>query len=249
MLKNNNFIAIVAIMLLGVQSISAQLISREALSTIGGNSFAFIDGSSSVGYNASGANYAGKGILFPSTDLTAALSGAPFDSASVGAESYNPNYYDGTVVYNSGTGNTTLGTVVAVTTGFYYYSNPARVSVTGGTWEPLGGGGGGAFTITNNTPVDTHVINVDEDQEKVVSLVGSADGTTTHIDLGTTNIAANVVKQFRRANIYDGTGKLVLTASGDYDVATNIFVTGNGFMNLVLPAATDYTVELYYTAN
>ena len=66
------------------------------------NSIAFIDGSSNAGYNTDGANYAGKGILFPSMDLTLALGTAPFDQGAVGGVDYNPNFYDGLVVYNTG---------------------------------------------------------------------------------------------------------------------------------------------------
>ena len=122
-------------------SISAQILAREAVNNnTGANSLAFIDGTSNPGYNTPGANYAGKGILFPSMDLS--LSGAPFDQATVGGASYNPNYYDGLVVYNTGTGAVTMGTSAAdVAPGFYYYANPTRTSWDGGTWTPMGGGG------------------------------------------------------------------------------------------------------------
>ena len=66
----------------------------------------------------------------------------PFDQGSVGGASYNPNYYDGLVVYNTGTGAVTMGTSAAdVAPGFYYYANPTRTAWDGGTWTPMGGGG------------------------------------------------------------------------------------------------------------
>ena len=48
------------------------------------------------------------------------------------------------VVYNTATGTSAIGDV-AVTPGFYYYSNPGQTFPTGnvaaGTWTPMGGGG------------------------------------------------------------------------------------------------------------
>lgn len=217
---------------------------------------AFFDASTSFDPSTTFDNTNGKGLVFPRTDLTT----WSFNLSLFGSGTF-PTGLDGMIVYNIGSGATLItgnnpSVSSTVAPGFYYFSNPSvdpdnfSPSVSSGTWIAIGGsGGGGAYTITDGTPVDTNTINVAEDQEKVVSLVGAADGSTTYIDLGTTNLGANVVKQFRRANIYDAAGKLVLTASGDYDVATNVFVTGNGFMNLLLPAAADYTVELYYTAN
>jgi len=140
-------------------SMSAQIVAREAVNNnTGANSLAFIDGTSNPGYNTAGANYAGKGILFPSVDLTLALNGAPFDQALVGGASYNPNYYDGLVVYNTGIGAVTLGTSAAnVTPGFYYYANPGRTAWDGGTWTPLGGGVTDTPTPTFEGATDTDV--------------------------------------------------------------------------------------------
>ena len=123
--------------------LNAQTLLRDGL-TQGSipNSMAFIDASSSTAYSGDAANYAGKGILFPSMDLTIALGAAPFDQGSTGGASYNPNYYDGLVVYNTGTGAVTMGTSAAdVAPGFYYYANPTRTAWDGGTWTPMGGGG------------------------------------------------------------------------------------------------------------
>ena len=130
-------------LVLGVNTVlNSQTLLRDNLTANGiSNSIAFLDGSSNTGYNVAGANYAGKGILFPSIDLTLALNGAPFDQGAVGGAGYNPNYYDGLVVYNTGIGAVTMGTSAAnVTPGFYYYANPGRTAWDGGTWTPLGGG-------------------------------------------------------------------------------------------------------------
>ena len=220
----------------------AQILTNQNPSSSASTSFAFIDAGSSSTYN--GVANAGKGIIYPRTDLTAVTSF--LDSGSLGSASYNPNYYDGIVVYNTATSGTagigsTEGTLSA---GFWYYENTSGNS-TGGTWRPLGGAGGGSVTL-DATPKDSD-LSIDGVQEKVVRLSGTADGTTTHIDLGTSVLAANTVGTFRKAIIYNGTtGHIVMESTGSYDSATNKFVTGNGMMNVLLPAAT-YTVELYYT--
>ena len=102
--------------------------------------------------------------------------------------------------------------------------------------------------IINNIYFEVSIVTTNAGVEHVISLTGSADGVSTHIDLGTTILEANTVKQLRKAIVYDASGNLVFVATGSYDVATNKFVTGNGIMNVVLPAA-DYEVELYYSAN
>ncbi len=241
-------IILLYITLLTTASISAQIVARETINNnTGANSLAFIDGSSNPGYNSAAANYAGKGILFPSMDLTLALNGAPFDQGLVGGTSYNPNYYDGLVVYNTGTGAVTMGTSAAdVAPGFYYYSNPSATTWNTGVWTPISGGGA-ATAIVDDVPVDTGN-DVNGAEERVVRLSGTADGSTTHIDLGTTTVLpANTVNVFRKAIIYDATsGHVVSESTGDYDVATNKFVTGNGLMNFLLDAGT-YDVEVYYT--
>ena len=225
-------------------SISAQILAREAVNNnTGANSLAFIDGTSNPGYNTAGANYAGKGILFPSMDLS--LSGAPFDQATVGGASYNPNYYDGLVVYNTGTGAVTMGTSAAdVAPGFYYYANPTRTAWDGGTWTPMGGGAAGGTNVSD-TPTTSATINGEE--ELVVRVEGVADGNTTHLDLSAA-LTTGTVGTFRLAKIFNATtGAAIMEATGAYDSVNNTVVTGNGMMNFLLDSGI-YTVELYYFA-
>jgi len=92
-------------------------------------------------------------------------------------------------------------------------------------------------------------VTVDAFMEKVISFTGTADGVNTHMALGTSVLPTNTVVNFRKAIICDSTGKQVLVATGSYDSATNKFVTGNGMINFLLPAANDYKVELYFTSN
>ena len=240
------FVAIATMFTLNAQILTSEGINESSAS----NSFAFLDGASSQGYNPFPG--AGKGILFPRTDLTVITQADVFDATSLsGAENYNPDYYDGLVVFNTGTGalsGASMGTSEKdVSPGFYFYRNTGTAWNTG-VWTPMGDAA--AVAITENTAVATNVVTANADAEQLISLTGSADGVSTHIDLGVTaHLGANAVKQFRRANVYDASGNLVTIATGYYDVATNKFVTGNGMMNLLLPAAADYKVELYYTAN
>lgn len=239
---------ILILVLLVSVSFSAQILQTEASNTQGSSSMAFIDGSSAVNYNAFPG--AGKGILFPRTDLTVIAQADIYDAGSIGSASYNPNYYDGLVVFNTGTGAipaTGMGTSNDdVYPGFYFYRNTGTVWNTG-VWIPMGIGNA-PVELTGNTNPPTLGVTSNVGAENVISLTGSADGVSTHIDLGTTILEANTVKQLRKAIVYDASGNLVFVATGSYDVATNKFVTGNGIMNVVLPAA-DYEVELYYSAN
>lgn len=219
----------------------AQVLTNQNPSSGASTSFAFIDAGSSSTYN--GVANAGKGIIYPRTDLTAVTSF--LDSGSLGSASYNPNYYDGIVVYNTATSGTAgIGsTEGTLSPGFWYYENTSGNS-SGGTWKPLGSGAS-AIAIADGTVTDSD-LTINSNQEKVIRLSGTADGVTSHIDLGTSVLAANTVSSFRKAVVYNSTtGHVVLEATGDYDATTNKFVTGNTIMNVVLPSAT-YMVELYY---
>jgi len=215
--------------------------------TIGGRS-AFLDASANLFTNSQSI---GKGIAFPRTNLTL------FNfNPNNGNGSNFPTAFDGFIVYNTATGNTpNNGSGIGnqeVTPGFYYFSNPVPgfgSPTSGGEWKPLGSEGSPKIHVTENTPTETNLVTANTASEKVISITGTADGVTTHIDLGTTVLPENTVVNFRKAIICDSTGKQVLVATGSYDTATNKFVTGNGMMNYCLPAATDYKVELYFTSN
>lgn len=216
---------------------------------VAGNSSAFIDASSNIGANNSAS--LGKGILFPHTDLT--IFSNFLSAGSVGLPNNYRNYFDGMIVYNTATGQSSIGDV-SVEPGFYYYSNPGQNFPTGnvnaGQWKPLGGEAiSPKIHVTENTPTETNLVTVDTTVEKVISITGTADGITTHMDLGTTVLPKDTVVNFRKAIICDSNGTQVLVATGSYDTATNKFVTGNGMMNYCLPAGNDYKVELYYTSN
>ena len=211
---------------------------------IGGQS-AFIDASANL---FSDSDNSGKGIAFPTTDLTVFT----FNPSSGSSSSY-PTAFHGFVVFNTETGTTPgSGSGVgnqSVEPGFYYFNNPTPgfgFPTTAGTWTPVGNGGTPAIHVVDDTPAETGVI-INGNAEKVIRLSGTADGMSTHIDLGTTVLAANTVSVFRKAVIYDATtGHIISESTGSYDTAINKFVTGNGMMNYLLSSGT-YDVEVYYT--
>ncbi len=99
----------------------------------------FLDAS---GYTGSFPNSQGKGLYFPKTDLTT----WEFKTTAINPGKFK-TYFDGMIVYNSGTGMTIAdpakgGKQVAVTPGFYYFKNPNQVapsgSITNGEWVRLG---------------------------------------------------------------------------------------------------------------
>jgi hypothetical protein len=142
------------------------------------------------------------------------------------------------------------GITTTVTPGFYYFSNPtgAAPSTTVGQWLPVGSGAAAAaatVVIANGTAVNNNV-TVNGTVERVVRLTGiAADGVNTTLNLSAAITTAGVtVGKFRKASIYNAAGDLVMEATGSYNAG--VLVTGNGFMNNLLPVA-NYSVELYYT--
>ena len=234
--------------------INGQVFSLGTIKSQYSSNNAFMDAATNFDTDLTGSNINGKGFVFPRTDLTSWV----FLTNDLD-DGYIPTSYDGMIVYNTGTGNSPSGgnnptTSTAVTPGFYYFSNPTITafdtpSIIQGEWKPLGSEGSPKIHITENTPTETNLVTVDATMEKVISITGTADGITTHMDLGTTVLPKDTVINFRKAIICDSTGTQVLVATGSYDTATNKFVTGNGMMNYCLPAATNYKVELYYTSN
>ena len=193
---------------------------------------------------------AAKGLGFPRTDLTS------FNFLTPDGDGFTEflTGYDGTIIYNTGTGTTPAsGSGIGsqdVEPGFYYFRNlNSSGSSSTGSWIRLGSEGSPKVHITENTPTETNLVTANTASEKVISITGTADGITTHMDLGTSVLSEDTVVNFRKAIICDSNGTQVLVATGSYDTATNKFVTGNGMMNYCLPAATNYKVELYYTSN
>ena len=209
------------------------------------NSSAFIDASSNLGNNNNATR--GKGILFPRTNLQIFNN---FGGAPIGVPTSYPTRYDGLIVYNTATsGEAGVGnTEGTLSEGYWFYENKTN-STNGGTWKPLGSAEAPKVHVTANEVTETNLVMANTATEKVISITGTADGITTHMDLGTSVLSEDTVVNFRKAIICDSNGTQVLVATGSYDSATNKFVTGNGMMNICLPAANDYKVELYFTSN
>ena len=189
----------------------------------------FLDASA---YSDVGDNLA-RGLVFPRTSLTA------FTFVNEGSSFGNfPTGYDGMVVYNTATSGVagaglTDGTL---SKGFWYYDNPTPAGgapttalVNAGTWRRLGGE---SSTVKSKTVIATV----------------AAGATSASLDVNgvaANKIAPGTVGTFLGAKIYNSSNKLVMTADSDYDSATNIFATGNGYMYQVLPEGT-YTVIVEY---
>ena len=219
---NKLIILSIAVMLFSVTAVAQIRTFNSPNNAVAGNSSAFIDASSNVGANNSAS--LGKGILFPKTDLT--IFSAFLSVGTLGLNNNYRNYFDGMIVFNTATGQSSIGDV-SVEPGFYYYSNPGQNFPTGnvnaGSWKPLGGEGiSPRVHITENTPTETNLVMANIATEKVISITGTADGITTHIDLGTTVLPKDTVINFRKAIICDSTGKQVLVRLGKFGAIAQI---------------------------
>lgn len=200
-------------------SMNAQVRLTNTNNTAVGNMSAFIDGSSNSTNNSS--TSIGKGLIFPRVTLSTFTFGA----AATGVPNALPSRYDGMIVYNTSTSGVagagaTEGTL---SEGYWFYENKSN-SVTGGTWKRLNG--------------PTASI-----KSKTVTAI--ADGSSATLNLGVAVITANEVGTFLGAKVYNAAGDLVMTADSDYNKATNVLTTGNGFIAQALAAGT-YTVVVDY---
>lgn len=205
----------------------------------------FLDASSYTdGWGASEA----KGLLFPQVDLTTfQLNAAAVD------EFMFPTAYDGMIVYNIGTGNTSDGALnaqSAVKPGFYYFHNPqgkglvaggttGNATVAQGKWIPLGAGG--SVEIKTAPSVIGKIGGADLYAVKGSFTVNATDGAKVTINFPSGLSSIYSIK------IYDSaTKKLVASSLSSYDVANNKAVTGMGNISIPLPVATyDYVLEYF----
>jgi hypothetical protein len=241
-------IRILIVLVVGINLSNAQnlRVSAEPNNTIQGES-AFLDLSS---FSTSPAGES-RGLNFPQTDLTQ----FEFQSDGIAFGSFS-TFYDGMIVYNTVAGTTPANTGSnlvgvggqSVDVGFYYFSNPTSASVNGnGEWVQLGSAAS-KFTVSN-TATETNTVTV-AGPENVIELTGTTDGTNTKIDLGST-VDPTTINRIRKAFIYDDTGALLMIASGEFEDNSGnlVLITGDGMVNKLLPAATNYTVELYFVPN
>ena len=148
-IDNKLIIFSTAVMLFSLTLVSQIRTVNSPNNGVAGNSSAFIDASSNIGVNNSAS--LGKGLIFPQTDLT---NFTAFRSVgAVGLPNNYRNYFDGMIVYNTATGQSSIGDV-SVVPGFYYYSNP-ELNTVAVLW-----------TDPDDNLVREHYIMVDEEDEQ-----------------------------------------------------------------------------------
>lgn len=241
-------VVVLSLVTIGFSSLSAQVSSNGVVvnNTVGENPF--FDASTNFDTASTGTpNNVGKGLYFPTTNLTTWT----FKTANMDGITY-PTAFDGMVVYNSASGNTVSGqgVQVAVTPGFYYFSNPGQsTSITNGRWLPMGGAPvspkvtiGTAETTTNT------LINVSNGVDKqVYAIKGSF--TTTGTSTAVTIPSPPGMTSLYGITIYkvNGTGNKVVYSRDLYSYnigTTNNAVTGSPSMSVVYPLDTyDYVLE------
>lgn len=233
------YLILVIILTFSISSM-AQVRTNNAVSPSISSNSPFLDASGNL-FTTSTNN--GKGLVFPRTNLSTFT----FNPSSGSPANYKTGF-DSMIVYNTITGSTpATGSGIGnqdVTPGFYYFSNPTSTNgaTLNGEWIRLDGGS--SRTEVNNNTINETTTIINGVPEKVVLVDGVANGTTTELTLDAAVLSSGDVTQLREAKIYQGT-RLLMVASGDYDSAGNVLVTGDGMVNKLLPAGT-YTVELYY---
>ncbi|MEJ5050132.1 hypothetical protein WH221_09835 [Chryseobacterium culicis] len=217
---------------------SAQVLSNGAIANQFPNENVFLDAST----NNNATVNDGKGLLFPSTDLTQFT----FKTGSLDGINF-PSAYDGMVVYNTTTGNTVTGNgvVTAVVPGFYYFSNPGQsTSVATGRWVSIGGSPkvtvGTAETTTNT------IINVSPGVDKQLFAIKgtfTASGTSTAVNIpaptGMTTMYGITIYKAGTNTVYDRS----LYSYNPVATPGNA-ITGSPSMSVVYPSGTyDYVLE------
>lgn len=210
--------------------------------TIGtlGNTNYFLDASGYEGF----ATSTGKLLGFPRVNLT------QFQfNPQIAEDEVVLSFFDGAVVYNSGTGNSATGTnnpstATAVTQGFYYFSNPNGVTngnVTAGVWTPMGD----SPKDYTATPIKT-ATSIDGDQVWAVKGSFNATGLTAVLSI----VKPTGMTGYYKMTTYQG-GKTFRSDISEFKMTTTILdtdnvVTGNGLFSEVYPAGNyDYTLEYF----
>ena len=224
-------------------SLNAQILTNTLPANSLDGSNVILDASTNYSAEAGEDNSKHKGIIIPSVDLV----NFEFDLTLADGVTF-PTYFDGMMVYNNATGNTlTTGnrpsTGVAVTPGYYYFSNPngsANGSITAGIWKPMGGSGNIKVTVSDalaGTPTNMIVAG----DKEVYAIRGQF--TTTGTSTAVTLAKPDDISSFYRITIYKD-GQVFGSSVYSYDKGTGAAFTGAPGMSVVYPAATyDYVLE------
>ncbi|RLA16586.1 MAG: hypothetical protein DRQ56_10370, partial [Gammaproteobacteria bacterium] len=181
--KTFKFIFFIAVMTMSYNMLSQINTNGNASNTIG-NQNPFMDSSDFSQFP----NDIGKGLYFPRTDLTIWV----FNTAILDGITFATSY-DGMIVYNTGTGITSIGqgVTVPVTPGFYYFYNPVILGfpdISSGKWLPIGIGGTGGVTVTTLSDNGDGTFTYTSEDGTITTfnakgtLIDNADGTYTFTD-------------------------------------------------------------------
>lgn len=233
-------------------------ISNSAALLNAPSSSAFIDASSTAPYSLDGNNL-GKGLLFPSVDLSkfTKFGGGPFG----GTTSYS-SFYDGMIVYNTNVGDVVGGSGAAghtdgtLTYGYWYYDNPKiegqTRTVSTGIWKSLSASGGDSKIIINEGA--ENVTNIIIDGHPVYSYkgkfqMGPGFNTTARITLTDLPTGVKTATGVYSVTIFQGVGSgKQYYANGVYslDLANSTLVTGSPNISNRYPDGTyEYIIEYF----
>lgn len=237
-MKNKLFIFTVTMFsVINISNAQVRIVNSSSNAAIASSS-AFIDASSNTTVNAS--TNIGKGLLYPRVDLTtfASFSGSP-----TGIGTSYPTRFDGMVVYNTGTGNTLVGsstTIVAVTPGFYYYNNKSA-TLTGGVWTPLLDG---TTVIKNVTSTEVALpTKVNGAQLYAINGTFTATGSSTAVSVP---VPAGMTGYYTLVTYQSGKTFRKEIYSFDIATSTDNVICGTGAFSEVLPAGTyNYVLEYF----
>lgn len=229
------------VLLFSNEIVNAQVNTNGTIANNITNENPFLDASSNFD-NSLDPTGNGKGLLFPTTDLTTFT----FNTTTLFAGGF-PSGLDGMIVYNATTGNTLAavngnnGIVTAVTPGYYYYYNPGGFdSITAGKWTPLGSSGIKNYSTTE-VATSTSIAG-----KQVYAIKGS-------FQAGGINALVTIPKPLGMTGYYKMTtyqnGRTFRSEISSFDIdpllITNNVVTGNGLFTEVYPSG-DYTYTLEY---
>lgn len=238
-MKKNIYLIVAIIIILNTNTLFAQVLSNGAATNGIQGENPFLDGSTNFD-NSVDPSGSGKGLVFPTTDLTAFT----FNTTTLFAGGF-PSGLDGMIVYNATTGNTLTavngnnGIVTAVTPGYYYYYNPGGFdSITAGKWTPLSNG---AVKNYSTTEVAT---STSIDGKQVYAIKGSFDTLGTNA-LITIPRPSGMTGYYKMTTYLNGITFRTGISTFNMDLITNNVVTGNGLFSEVYPLGV-YTYTLEY---
>lgn len=243
-----------SILILGIAfstALTAQVnIPSEAQPSISAQN-PFIDASGYMSFE----NSEGKGLYFPRTDLTKWV----FKTDLLGQYNNFKTAFDGMVVYNMATGNTLegQGVVVAVSPGFYYFSNPTAdptvnggagsTDISNGKWVKVGGAdiatgvaNGNFWSLVGNSGTTEATVAASTATTPYQITAGNWAGTTDakSYTIGTNNIARLTV------------GAIPQTVGGTaFDFVMNVYGKAHFDQGIVTSNSTypDYVFDKYFT--